>query len=601
MDKKVIEAIQTAISEDESNQDDFVAYDDMDAVKYDFGDMLEDWMIPAISTEPMNALKILANIFDSHNPKVRITPFGEADKERADNIKWWMEYQFARINQRAGKSPLRALPHMAGKYGRVALQVDYLPYWLPKNPDSWSKEQKAQMRNGAFCVALHNPRNVYYSMGKWGLKWVASVTLMTPKEVVEQWSIYDEKTIKSAVKKIETMMEEDEEFYFIQVDFTSFEKRQVALFKTTNKSISDFSDYDEDTDHIVVLDAENKLGFLNWVVVESESTPLLAGVHKGNLFAYQTVFDTIKKSGVMRRALPPLMVSTTADGKGVEVDYTGADPQAKKTPGELLEPLVMPPMDSAVFSLAQEESARMENALGVSKLAGMDASNVQYSTVNALIDLNMNNLEPYKRTSEKALEQVGYLMLKWVEFSGDSSTAYRTSKTSPDQIAGEEIIIDGDVLGDVDNLLVKVSLITKSDQMQAINRISMMKQAGFRIPDAELLEEVGYDNAEIFASMWEEEQLQSAALQLLIKDLNGKKDLELQAASMQMQTEQQMQMQQMQAQQQMSMEQQAQMGQMANPDQGLPSNVNGQGFNGAMGGTPPMMAEPGMTAEQVGR
>jgi hypothetical protein len=171
-------------------------------------------------------------------------------------------------------------------------------------------------------------------------------------------------------------------------------------------------------------------------------------------------------------------------------------------------------------------------------------------------------------------------------------------------LIGEEIIMSPELFGEADDLLIKVDLTSKSDKIQAVNRISMLKQAGFRIPDAELLEEVGYEDPEILSGMWENEQLQNTALQLLIKELQGKKDLELQAQSMQMQQEmqmqqQEMQMQQQQAQMEMSMEQQAQMGQMANPEQGMPSAPQGQGFNGAMGGMPPMMAEPGMTASQV--
>ncbi len=595
MKQKTIEMIQEAMEADEENQNDFAAYDDMDAVKYDFGDMLEDWMIPSVSTEPSNALKVLANIFDTHNPKVRITPFGEADKERAEKAERWVEYHFAKINQRAGKSPIRRLPHIAGKYGRVALQVDYLPYWLPKDKDKWTAEQKQQMRAGQYCIESHDPKGIYYQMGKYGLRWVASVSNLSAEQVIEHWVVYDDgkekgKKIQAALDKVRAECEKNEEVRFIHVDFSSYDKREVSVFITNTDTI-DMENIDEKSKRIDIIDSENKLGFLNWVIVECDSTPLLAGVHKGNLFAYQTVFDTVKKSSVMRRAFPPLTKSVTLDGKGVNVDYTGAEPEAKLKPGEQLEPVIPPPMDNAVFTLAQEESAKMDASLGVSKLAGMQASNVQYSTVNALVDLNMSNLEPYKRVSEKALEQVAYLMFKWVEYTKDSVQAYRTKKINPDQIIGEEIIVSPEFIGSADDLLIKVSLTSKSDKMQAINRISMLKQANFRIPDAELLEEVGYEDPEILASMWEDEQLKNVALQNLLKKLQGMVDIELQAASQKIQQEMQMQQQQ-------QMQQQAPQGQVA-PEQGVPSSPQGQGFNGAMGGTPPMTAEPGMTASQV--
>jgi len=306
----------------------------------------------------------------------------------------------------------------------------------------------------------------------------------------------------------------------------------------------------------------------------------------------------------MRRAIPPLTISTTIDGEGVEVDYTGADPQIKAKTGEQVVPFQPPPLDQAVFSISTEESNRMESALGVSKLAGMEASYVQYSTVSALIDLNSYNMEQYKRMTEKALEQVAYLMFKWVEYTKDSVNAFRSKQRTPDQPIGEEIILSPENVGNADDLEISVTLTSKQDKVQAANRVTMLKQANFEIPDAELLEELGFENPELLSSRWKEQQLKAIALQNLITKLQGQVNLELKAQEMQMQ----MGMQQAQMQQQQQMQQQAQppqdpnaqgqMGQMANPEQGYPSTPEGQGFNGASGGTPPMMAEPGMTPEQ---
>jgi hypothetical protein len=118
--------------------------------------------------------------------------------------------------------------------------------------------------------------------------------------------------------------------------------------------------------------------------------------------------------------------------------------------------------------------------------------------------------------------------------------------------------------------------------------ISMLKQAGFRVPDGELLERVGYGNPEVLASQWQDEQIENAALQNLLKMEQAKVDLQIQQAQMGMQMQQQQAMQQEQmAQQQMAQE------------QAMQQNVGGQGFNPAMGGEPPMEAQPGMTATQI--
>lgn len=608
MDKKVIEKIQGLMALDADNQKDFVAYEDMDDVKFDFKSVLKPWAVPSISTGPTIALKTMANFFDMQKPRVRVVPFGQADVDRAERAERWIEYHFAKINQRGGKSPIRQLPHYAGKYGRICMQVDYLPYWLPKDKKSWTPEQKQVNRAGAYCLDIHSPRNVYYEMGKYGLRAVASITNLAPEEVIEHWAVYDDggkngKKIQAALKKVEAMYEENDEIRFIHVDYTDYEKRQVSLFETTGEDINKFEDFDEGTDRIDLLDAENKLGFLNWVVVEADSSPLLAPVHKGNLYAYNTMFDTIRKSTVMRRAFPPLIVSTTIDGEGVNIDYTGADPQINLKPGEQAVPFVPPPLDQAVFSISAEESARMEQALGVSKLAGMEASNVQYSTVSALIDLNSSNMEQYKRMTEKALEQAAYLMFKWVEYTKDSVTAFRTKRRTPEQPIGEEIIMSPESVGNADELLISVELTSKQDKVQAANRVTMLKQAQFEIPDAELLEELGFEDPDLLSSRWKDQQLKAVALQNLITELQNQVALKMKAAELQMQNQAQMEMQQVQMEQEAAMapqdpNAQGAMGQMANPAQGYPSTPQGQGFNGAAGGTPPMMAEPGMTPAQ---
>lgn len=610
MDKKTIKDIQARMELDEVNQKDFAAYDDMDDVKFDFQNYLEDWMIPRISTEAHETLKVLGNIFDTHDPRINILPFGEADKESTEKKERWAEYHLKRIGMRGGVSPLRKIPHSAGKYGRVTLQVDYLPYWLPKNKDEWTDEQKDMMRAGPFCMEVHNPRNVFYAMGKYGLTWVATVSNMSPEDVIDHWGAYVDmdgvkgkgengKQIASALKKVKAKYEDNDKIRFIHVDFMSHSKRQVSVFPTTRTGVEEFEDYDPDGsgEKIDILDTENKLKFLNWVVVECDSSPLLAGMHKGGLYQYKTFLDTVKHSSIMRRAYPPMTVQRTMDGKPKNIDYTGAEPQVTLQPNESIEPFIPPPLDPAVMTLSAEVDGQIESTLGVKKLSSISGTNQQFSTVQAIIDLHMTNLEPYKRASEKAVQQAVELMFKWENFTGDTIPAYRLQKRSPEEVTGEEILLASDDF-DLDNLIIRVEMITKSDKMQAANRITMLKQAGLRIPDSELLEEIGYGNPETLASMWEEEQLQNAALQLMIKKLQSQLDLEIQAQQMQMQMEaQQAQMQQQQPPQDPNA--QGPMGQMANPDKGLPSNPQGQGFNGAMGGQPPMMAEPGMTATQV--
>ena len=74
-------------------------------------------------------------------------------------------------------------------------------------------------------------------MGKYGLRWVASVTNMSAEEVIEQWAVYDNGTensrkIQSAVSEIKRQVEESkDEIRFIHVDFTSTKSAHGHCFQ----------------------------------------------------------------------------------------------------------------------------------------------------------------------------------------------------------------------------------------------------------------------------------------------------------------------------------------------------------------------------------
>ena len=178
--------------------------------------------------------------------------------------------------------------------------------------------------------------------------------------------------------------------------------------------------------------------------------------------------------------------------------------------------------------------------------------------------------------AEKALTQIVHIMFKWVKYTEDVVSAYRMKQSKPRTDCGR---------GNLDGTrhvrrgriaFLVVSLKDKNDEMSAVNKATMLKQGGFRVPDSELLEDLGYENPEMLASKWKDEQLESAALQNFIQELQMQLQMKQQAMQMQMQQA----MQQEQMMQQQAMMQQAPQdpnaqgayGQMANPDQGLPSN-----------------------------
>jgi len=622
MDTTIIQSIQEAIENDEENQKFFQAYDDIDNLVWQLpaGWETKDYIRTRISTDGHDALRGLGSLFDTHNPKWEILPRGAADKDNAEEQERWLEWMMKRANQVGEKSPFRTALHHAGKYNRVILQVDYLPYWLPKDKKDWSKEQKAAAKAGPFCITVHNPRNVYYEMGKYGLKWVASVSVLTGQEIINHWSAYEGTTeegkkIKSSLAKLEREMEDVDDPTYIHVDYTSHDKRCVAVF--LGDTITDFENYEAGGNHITLVDTENKLSFINWTVVTGDGDPLLHSMHIGGSWENQNLIDTLVDSTVLRRAFFPILKHTSLSGNEIDINYDGSQDTVELKQGENVEVMQPPPIDTALTQLTATNSGRMSQSLGVRNLQSMQMSgNVQYSTMNAYIQLQMNALEPYKRTCEKAWEQAAEIMFYWVKETGDSVTGYRAKPKSEQKFKGEAITLGPEDF-EIEDLHIACELIanTPTDKMQQVNMYSSLKQAGAQIGWGELLERLGMGNPEVLKQDWMTEQLENVAMQNFVEELKAKLQLQIQAQTMQMQS--QLQQQQMAQQQQMQMEQQAQQAAMQAP-QGAPQSAMPQGQGGApippggdavipggatndpnQGGTPPMMSAPGMTQNQV--
>ena len=603
MEQSIIESVQGAIETDEESQGYFQAYDDIDQLRWELpnGWEAKDYIRKRVSTIGHDGLKSLDSLFDTHNPKFEILPRTEADKDNAEELEVWLEWHMKRANQIGDKSPFRQALHSSGKYSRVILQVDYLPYWLP-DKKKWTPEQKAAAKAGPFCITVHNPRNVYYEMGKYGLKWVASVTKLYGQEIINHWSVYsgegDEgKKVKAAIKKIEKDIEEDDEVCYIHVDYISFEKRSVACFKA--ESLEQFEDMNSDTDHISLVDSDNKLGFINWSVAIGESDPLLHSMHISGSWENQNLIDTLIDSSVLRRAFFPILKHTSMGGtKELDVNYDGTQDTIELANGEDAQTLQPPPIDTAITQLASVNTDRISQNLGIRNLQSMQMSgNVQFSTMNAYIQLQMAALEPYKRTTEKAWEQAAEIMFKWVEKTKDTVTGYRTkSKGEGKKSAGASITMTADDF-EIEDLHIKCELIanTPTDKMQQVNMYVALKQAGAKISWGELLERVLGVNPEIAERKWMDETILDLAFSNFSETQKAELQTQIQQRTMQMQS----QLQQEQAAQQAAMQAPQSGGGTPNMPQGDAVIPDGSMNDPAAGGLPPMMSAAGMTRNQV--
>lgn len=610
METKTIESIQARIEADEEYQEDLEAYDAMFNMRWELpsGWEKKEWVRKKVSTDAHDAIRTATNIYDTNNPKWEVLPRGLADKDAAEQLETFLEWIMARANKAGEHEPFRKSLHNSCLQNRVIYQLDYLPYWLPKDKKSWNKEQKAAMKASSYCIIVHDARNVYFEFGKYGLKWAASVTVMPAQDVIDHWSVYESdskegKKIKSAISRMKSELADDSELKYIHVDYTSHDKREVSVFPTTSDTLESFEDYDaESDDKIDILDAKNELGFINWVVVTGESTPLLYSVHKAGLWENQNIYDTIVDSTIMRRAVFPILKHTSPTGKELEIDYSGEQDVIELTNGEDAQTVVPPPIDGAMVQITAGNTAKTAQATGIKGLASIEiAGNVQYAAVQAVIKLHMTSLVPYVRTVEKANAQLADLAFQWLQ-QGDGYTeiAYRTKDKGDGKEKGLGFTVSPTDF-EPEDLYISCQLIanTPTDRMQEVNMYAQLKQAGAHIGWKEVLEKLSLGNGDVLEAEWLDEEVQTVALQMKVKELDAQ--IQLMMSKEQMELQMQGQQIQMQMQQQQMAQMQGQ-GNMAQPqgqapaDQSNPMIPNGQGSNAAMGGQSTGVPMPGATS-----
>lgn len=589
MRTETIESIQGAIEGDTEYQNDLRAYKRMVTLDWDLPSnwAVKDWVRKQVSTDAHDAIKSATNIYDTNKPKWEILPRGEADKDRAEELETALEWWMQRANKTGEGEPFRKSLHNSCLQNRVIYQLDYLPYWLPKDKKSWSREQKAAMKQSSFCITVHDAENVYFEMGKYGLKWAAAVSVLWAQDIVDHWSVYESgteegKKIKRALDKIRSEMEDNDKLKYILVDYTDYKKREVSAFQTSSDSLTDFTHYTIDggkidgTVKIDILDTDNKLEFINWVIVTGESSPMLYSEHKGGVWENQNIFDTIIHSTTMRRAVFPILQHTSPTGKPLDIDYTGEQDVVELTNNESAQVMMPPPVDPALMQLSAVNTSKSAQTTGIKGLASIEvAGNVQYAAVQAVINLHKTTLVPYVRTWEKANSQLGDMCFLWLK-QGDGYTevAYRTQNEGDGRNRGNGIMVKPDDF-DPDDLFISCTAVanTLGDKMQEANFYAILKNAGAHIAWKEILENLSLGNGDVLEAEWLDEQAMNTALQMI---------------KMQMQAQQA----QTQQQQQAMMQQQGQVP----PDQSSPMIPGGQGMNAAQGGSSTATAMPGATS-----
>ena len=602
MDDKTLSKIRRQVDLDKDRNTEFAAYDDMDAMKWTAPASLtrEDWMRKYVDSSAHDALKTACDIFNTHRPQWEILPRGEGDRDNAEKQERWLEWQMLRANQRGGTEPFREALEHSVKYSMVAGRLDYLPYWLPKSKKAYTPEQKAAVADGAYCVTLYNPSVIHYSAGKYGLSWAACVENILASDAAEYWTTYggdnskDAKKIKSAVNKLQKMTEDDDEARVLLVDYTDHKKRSVIALPVTGETI-DSSALENSDDAIDIFDGDNKLGFIPWIIVQGRDDPLLAPLHRGNIWENVNIWKTAANSAVLGRLFYPILNLSSMTGKDdVVIDFTGGTPIIKTKQGEIVQALQAPPVDPGVREMFDRANADLAQATGLQNFSGNAVkSNVQFATLNAFLQVQKTRLEPAKRLAELFMAKLGKMAFLWVRETGEAPLSYIKKADKDRGMMYEQVQLSPEDF-DPDTLFVSCEFSdnTPTDEQQRLNMFSTAKQYGLPITDAFVMERMSWGNPESMVADSETEQIRKAALQAEIRRIMGAAEVEIQAQMMQLQMQQQ---QQIMAQQQ-AQQQPAEAGGQTPPSF---APTEGAGFAPGMGGESPMMANPAMTQTQV--
>jgi hypothetical protein len=611
MDEKILARIRRKLTLDVDFMKDCQSYDNMDNLRWTppAGFATREEIRLRVSTDAHDILKTAINLFDTHNPKWQILPRGPADADAAEEIERWLEWQMMIADQQGDKpSSAERLKH-AAKYGRIACQLDFLPAWVPEGTEAY-KDALAR----PFCVTVHCPANVRYERGKYGLRWVAVVTNIPAADAIDHWDAYRNdvtygKEIESAIAKVEKLLEEDDEARVIYVDYTDKEKRWCFCYLHKGEDVDTGLEIPEDG-VIEFIDGENRLGFINWAISEAASTPLLYSLHKGGLWENQNFLDTIADTTIIRRGWFPIFKHKSMGGKDMDVNFTGSEAvvELDQAAGEDVEIMVPPPLDPGIRELMDRNSQKAASATGLKGLQNMDVTgNVQYAAVQAQLQVSRSVLDPYATCYEHNAVELGKLAFMWIKKTGISVTAQRraTKSTDKNKVAGQKITLNPEKF-DPRSMIILCELTTtnKGDELQRMNMFSQAKQMGLPVPNSEILERMGWGNADALKEDWLKEQMEQIALAMYQKQKDAELTMQVQQAQMQMQmAAQQAQMQQQQA---------AMQGQtpapegppgMVPPDQGGGAQMmpGGIGNDVNQGGIPAAMSSPQETQTQTRR
>lgn len=582
----------------------FSNIDDMFDLEWDMPEGMPDWVIKVKSTDPRDTVTTVVRTFATIRPHFKVAPMlnNEANRNRANEIETAIAWNFKKAGRRKATTVEWDVLWSAAKYSEIAAQVIYLPYQIkilkamtdPKKPSKGDKSIQAKIRRaeaalrfGDFAFIFHHPSNVYPEESEYGLEGVLTCKVQTIDQFMNSWG--------NLANKIDGLKTEEgtEVTYVTTWDYTNFEERCVWAICSDNSSarVEGSGDF--------ILQEENKLGFIPYVVkrwgdalTDDGAMPLLESVYKSGQWNKLNVFESLDASLAIKRAAQPQYAAETPPGTDIEIDATEPISTAKLPAGTRnFTPLPAQSVDQRVAMQKAESKNDIWQTVAARILSTFEfPSGTAYSSVNQLLTQATNSISQCKLLGEIGLSELSHLMLCWghyydKEYGKGETSLYGQYEDKTN--LGKEVSLAWDTINP-DALDVEVTLTPNIpiDKLQQINGAVLLKQ-NFRVPEAELLEDIGLGDPNELAKRRDLDDYKQAYIQADLQRIAMAPQLEAQQQTMEMQAGiQQQQNDQAMAQEQAAREQEAALANAQNNASPAMEQMQGLMNNTAMGGNP---------------
>lgn len=555
-----------------------------------------------------NATVVLAN----SRMNLSLTPLGNAEGEfvKADRMEEVLKWNWNRANMRGTSRKIWSIAHSALRYDLAVTRVDDLMYHLPKNRELWSRANQRAARAGRFVITVIPVLKVHFRTSEIGGAFevvnAQNLPLSKVLEYYESIAGVDRtgKQIKATIEAIKAKLNNKkygkyEEMRFMLYQYTDDEKRfdsgHIMDSGTTEEDNTGGGD-----DDFVFINSENKVTFMNYTArggasdVETDPMytyhPMLAGAEWHDLWKNTILTKSLVFSEVIRRLRE---IRETYEGSAAELvePDDGSGGAKALPPGTTMRRQPPSQIDPQAIALMDLIGQGLNQSTSASTLGNLSRySNAAFSTMNAIIQVEMGKLNPQRNIIQDTIADECYLFCEWAKFTKKPLQAWRgeAKRIGERELPrGEEIQISEKDY-DLDRLFINCTITpeTPTDRMQTMNIVEKLVQMG--MSQEEGLEMMNVAHADLQKDKRSLEILKDGVLQALIQKITEIKKGEAEIVVQKM-----MQAAAPQPQPQPG----AQPG--AQPGGGAFGGLGGGGFNPAEGGEPPIEGAPGMGREQM--